>query len=316
MLPVSARHGLGVAELKREIADRVAAKKATRARLEADVRAAATRLDEACGDARTRALSGDRVAALEEAFAEAAGVPTVVEAVERSTRMRAGRATGWPVVAWFSRLRPDPLKRLHLDLGDAGRQLTGRGRTSVPAPSQVQRARVDAEVRALADDVSSGLARPWSLAVRRASTARLDELGDRLDAALGETDLGASRTPVWAGAVRVVQWVLLLAALAGVLWLLALAGAGFLQLPEPPTPDVAGLPVPTLLLVGGVAAGVLLALLCRALVRGTARRRARAADRRLRESVDSVARELVVAPVEQELAAYTTVRSGIGRALR
>ncbi len=316
VLPVSARHGLGVAELKREIADRVAAKKATRARLEADVRAAATSLDEACGDARTRALSGDRVSALEEAFAEAAGVPTVVEAVERSTRMRAGRATGWPVVAWFSRLRPDPLKRLHLDLGDAGRQLTGRGRTSVPAPSQVQRARVDAEVRALADDVSSGLARPWSLAVRRASTARLDELGDRLDAALGETDLGGSRTPVWAGAVRVVQWVLLLAALAGVLWLLALAGAGFLQLPEPPTPDAAGLPVPTLLLVGGVAAGVLLALLCRALVRGTARRRARAADRRLRESVDSVARELVVAPVEQELAAYTTVRSGIGRALR
>ena len=316
VLPVSARHGLGVAELKREIADRVAAKKATRARLEADVRAAATRLDEACGDARTRALSGDRVAALEEAFAEAAGVPTVVAAVERSTRMRAGRATGWPVVAWFSRLRPDPLKRLHLDLGDAGRQLTGRARTSVPAPSQVQRARVDAEVRALADDVSTGLARPWSLAVRRASTARLDELGDRLDAALAETDLGASRTPVWAGAVRVVQWVLLLAALAGVLWLLALAGAGFLQLPEPPTPAVAGLPVPTLLLVGGVAAGVLLALLCRALVRGTARRRARAADRRLRESVDSVARELVVAPVEQELAAYTTVRSGIGRALR
>jgi hypothetical protein len=230
--------------------------------------------------------------------------------------MRAGRATGWPVVSWFSRLRPDPLKRLHLDLGDAGPQLTGRARTSVPAASQVQRARVDTEVRALADDVSAGLARPWAESVRRASTARLDDLGDRLDAALAETDLGASRTPLWVGAVRALQWVLLLAALAGALWLLALAGASFLQLPEPATPDVAGIPVPTLLLGAGVVAGILLAVLCRALVGASARRRARAADQRLRSAVASVAQELVVEPVERELAAYTSVRSGLARALK
>ncbi|MFC4786925.1 GTPase [Nocardioides sp. MAHUQ-72] len=316
VIPVSARHGIGVPELKAEIAERVAAKKMTRARLEADLRAAATRLDEECGQGRTRALSKERVTALEEAFAEAAGVPTVVDAVERSTRLRAGRATGWPVTAWFSRLRPDPLKRLHLDLGSEGRELTGRARTSVPVASQVQRARVDTEVRALADDVSSGLARPWGEAVRRASVARLPELGDRLDAALAETDLGASRTPVWAGAVRVLQWVLLAAALVGTLWLLALAGAGLLQLPEPATPDVAGLPVPTLLLLGGVAAGLMLALLCRFLVAATARSRARSADARLREAVRSVAQELVVVPVEAELQAYTTVRSGLARVLK
>ena len=316
VIPVSARHGLGIAELRSEIADRVSAKKMTRARLEADLRAAASRLDAACGQGKTRALSDERVAALEEALAEAAGVPTVVAAVERSTRMRAGRATGWPITAWFSRLKPDPLKRLHLDLGAEGRQLTGRARTSVPEATQVQRARVDSEVRALADDVSSGLARPWGESVRRASVARLPEIGDRLDKALGETDLGATRTPVWAGAVRVLQWMLLAAALVGGLWLLALAGAAFLKLPEPATPSTAGIPVPTLLLVAGVGMGVLLALVCRFLVSATARRRARVAGQRLREAVHSVATELVVEPVEAELVAYTAVRSGLAKTLK
>src|SRR5688500_2244576 len=151
---VSARHKIGTEELKAEIARRVADKKLTRTRMAADLKVAAERLDEATGRATGRGLPKQRVAALEDAFAEAAGVPTVVAAVEESTRLRANRATGWPVTSWLSRLRPDPLKRLHLDLGAAGKQLTGRARTSVPAPTQVQRARVDTEVRALADEVT------------------------------------------------------------------------------------------------------------------------------------------------------------------
>jgi GTP-binding protein EngB required for normal cell division len=316
VLAVSARHGTGIPELRAEIARRVSAKKATRARLEADLRAAAGRLEAASGTGRTRTLSDDRVAALDDALAEAAGVPTVVSAVERSTRLRAGRATGWPVTSWLSRLKPDPLKRLHLNLGAEGKQLTGRARTSAPKATLVQRARVDSEVRMLADDVSTGLARPWAEAVRRASVSRLPDLGDRLDAALSDTDLGASRVPAWAGAVRLLQWVLILGALAGAGWLGALAVMGYLRVPQPDTPDVGAFPLPTLLLVGGVALGLLLALVCRFLVAATARRRARVADRRLRDAVRKVSEELVVAPVEAELQAYTTVRSGLAKALR
>ena len=316
VLAVSARHGTGIAELRAEIARRVSAKKATRARLEADLRAAAGRLDAASGTGRTRTLSDDRVAALEDALAEAAGVPTVVSAVERSTRIRAGRATGWPVTSWLSRLKPDPLKRLHLDLGAEGKQLTGRARTSAPQATLVQRARVDSEVRMLADDVSTGLARPWAEAVRRASLSRLPDLGDRLDAALSDTDLGAARVPAWAGAVRLLQWMLILTALVGAGWLGALAVMGYLRVPQPGTPDVGAFPLPTLLLVGGVALGLLLALVCRFLVAATARRRARVADRRLREAVRKVSEELVIAPVEAELQAYSTVRAGLATALR
>jgi hypothetical protein len=220
------------------------------------------------------------------------------------------------VTSWLSRLKPDPLKRLHLDLGVEGRQLTGRARTSAPKATLVQRARVDSEVRMLADDVSAGLAKPWADAVRRASVSRLPDLGDRLDAALADTDLGASRVPVWAGAVRLLQWVLILGALAGAGWLGVLAVMGYLRMPQPGTPDVGALPLPTLLLLGGVALGLLLALVCRFLVAATARRRARSADRRLRDAVRRVAEELVVEPVETELEAYRTVRTGLTQALR
>jgi GTPase Era involved in 16S rRNA processing len=316
VLAVSARHGTGIAELRAEIAKRVSAKKMTRARLEADLKAAAGRLDAASGTGRTRTLSDDRVDALEDALAQAAGVPTVVDAVERSTRMRAGRATGWPVTSWLSRLKPDPLKRLHLNLGAEGKQLTGRARTSAPKATLVQRARVDSEVRMLADDVSTGLARPWAEAVRRASVSRLPDLGDRLDAALSDTDLGATGVPVWAGAVRLLQWMLIVCALAGAGWLGALALMGYLRVPQPGTPDVGSVPLPTLLLVGGVALGLLLALVCRFLVAATARRRARAADRRLRDAVRKVSEELVIEPVQNELRAHTTVRTGLDRALR
>ena len=316
VIGISAKHGWGIADLKKQIAKRVAEKKATRSRLAADVRAAAQRLDEADGGALTPSLSKERVVALDDAFADAAGVPTVVRAVADSTRIRANRATGWPVTAWVTRLKPDPLKRLHLDLGAAGKQLTGAARTSVPQATGVQRARVDTEVRAFADHVSEGLAPSWAAAIRKASTSRLPDLGDRLDRAVATSDLGAERLPAWAGLVRVLQWILIIAAIVGGLWLALLAFGSYARLPEPPTPEVGGFAVPTLLLLGGILLGVLLALVCRVLVSMTARRRAAAADRRLRSAIGEVSGELVVEPVQAELSAHAAMREGLVTALK
>jgi GTPase Era involved in 16S rRNA processing len=313
VIATSARHGEGMAELRAEIARRVANKKSNRQRLEADLRAVATRLNEECGTGKPRSLSSSRVQAMEDALADSAGVPTVVKAVERSTRKRAGQATGWPVVSWLSKLRPDPLRRLHLDLGESGKHVARRSRTSIPQASPVQRAKVDTEVRALADDVAAGMTRPWADAVRRASTSRLEELEDRLDAEISATDLGVARIPVWAGLVRVLQWVLILAALVGGGWTLALAASG--SLGDDVVPKYGGVDLPILLLVGGVAVGILLALVCRVLVTVTAHKRAAAANRKLRTAVHDVSSELVVAPVERELEAFRTVRTGLDKAL-
>ena len=69
-----------------------------------------------------------------------AGVPAVTAAVERST-LRAGAArTGWPLLRWTRKLRPDPLERLHLgderartSLPPAGAGRAGRGDDGGPA---------------------------------------------------------------------------------------------------------------------------------------------------------------------------------------
>ena len=316
VLTTSARNGEGITELKRTIASRVAAKKATRTRLLADVTAVAERMQFANGSAKPSDVARARRHELVDAFADAAGVPTVVRAVEKATKVRARRATGWPVTSWLSKLKPDPLKRLHLDLGVKGKELTAGSRASLPQVSQVQRARVDTAVRSVADDASSDLTRPWAAAVRRASVSRLPDLNDALDKAVSGTDLGVSRTPVWWRLVRVLQWTLILVALVGGLWLAGLAVLGYLRMPAPETPGYRGIPWPTLMLVGGVVVGVLLALVCRVLTGWSARAKARSADRRLRAAIGEVTDRLVIEPIEEEISAYRSTRDGLAAALK
>ncbi len=311
VLATSARTGEGIDELRRVIGKRVADKAARRTRLAGDIADAAARLSEQSGDAEPRDLGGKDRRELVDALADSAGVPIVVEAVQRASTLRARQATGWPLTAWVSRLRPDPLRRLHLGRGTSGRDVIAAARSSMPVADYVQKARVETTVRSLCDDVSNGLAQPWVRSVRHASTSRFADLEDRLDRAVTTTELGVNDTPAWCRAVRVLQWVLLLTALVGAVWLGALAAMSYLQLPTPGTPDYRGFPVPTLMLVLGVVAGVGLALLSRVLISVGARSRARKADRRLREAVAEVCEELVVEPVAAELAAYRTTWEGL-----
>jgi hypothetical protein len=94
-------------------------------------------------------------------------------------------------------------------------------------------------------------------------------------------------------------------------WLLARGGVSVLNLSDLPDTKVASMPLPTLLLAGGVGLGVLLAVVCRMLVGRSARRRAQQADARLRRAVDDVTEELVIEPVEAELLAYRLTTEGL-----
>jgi hypothetical protein len=315
VLAASALTGEGLGELRALLERRVSAREAAVARLAADVASAASALAEASGDGAAGAVGRDDRAALTAALSEAAGVPGAVRAVARAHRRRGALATGWPFVRWLRRFRPDPLKRLGLpDRVDAA-ALEQAARSSLPAPTRVQRAQVETAARSLAGRAAGALPDPWPRQVRRAALAREDELTERLEAAVSGTDLRL-RTPRWWRAAGLLQTLLALLTLAGALWLLALAGLGYLQLGDAiPTPDVEGIPLPTLLLGGCALAGLVLAFIAGLAIGAGARRRARVAEKALTARVRAVGEELVIAPVEAELAARRQLREALAAAL-
>ncbi|MCX6395504.1 MAG: ABC transporter [Propionibacteriales bacterium] len=307
LIATSAREGIGIDELRQAIVDRVADKAATRARIATNVAEVARAIQQVSGDAPPPTLTDADQAGLRAALAEAAGVPVIVDAVEKASLQRARRATGWPLTSWLSRFSRDRFK--DLDLDGSGREFVAAAKATLPDTNQVQTARIDSAVRDLTDRLTGGLNRPWGAAARGAVLAGLPEVGQRLDRAVAATDLGVGKPPLWTQAVRLTQWLLLLAAVAGGLWAVAGVAAGLDQT------KVGQVPVPVLLLVGGLALGALLAVVCRTLVERAARARAASAETRLRAAVDQVADDLVVGPLVAELDAYRVTTEGVRAAL-
>lgn len=311
VLAVSAREGDGLEALQALLAERAGARASAVARLGADVDAAAGRLAPACerGDEAGSVARRD-VDRLSAALADAAGVPVVTGALARAHRRSGSLAVGWPVVRWLGRLKPDPFKRLRVTGATRG----AIAHTSLPPATPAQRAQASAATRTLAAQASGTLPPPWPNLVRTAATAREGELGDRLDSAVGGADL-EQRRPRWWAVAGLAQKLLAILMLVGALWLLVIAVLGFVQLDGAiPLPDYGGLPVPTLLLIGGALAGLALALVARWLTAIGAARRAGAAERVLLARVKEVGNELVVAPVEAELAARESLCAALAAA--
>ncbi len=303
VVAVSAREGHGLEELRALLGERASARASAVARLGADVEAAVDRLAPACERAdEAGSVARREVDRLTAALADAAGVPVVTGAVARAHRRNGSLAAGWPVVRWLGRLKPDPFKRLRITGGTAGTQ-GALAHTSLAPATPGQRAQASAATRALAAQASGALPPPWPNLVRTAATAREGELGDCLDRAVGSAEL-ERRRPRWWAVAGAAQKLFAALVLVGALWLLVIAALGFVQLAGAiPLPDIRGLPVPTLLLIGGALAGLALALVARWLTTIGAARRAGAAERVLLARVTEVGHELVVAPVEAELAA-------------
>ncbi|UNX53266.1 50S ribosome-binding GTPase [Georgenia sp. TF02-10] len=304
VLPVSAREGTGVDALRAQITAVVATTRAAQQRLAADVRTAAAqlaRVAEVDGDPPPETVGERPVARLVDAAAQAAGVDAVHDAARGSYLRAARRHVGWPPVRWLGRLRPDPLRRLHL--GDRAAD-AGLARTSLPGPTPVQEAAVRAAAHALAATATTRLPESWRADVLQDVEARVPPLVDALDQQIAGTELEQDRRPAWWRFLGVLQWLFLAAAVVGGGWLLALAGLDYLRLPPPRTPELGPLPWPTVLLGGGVAGGLLLALVGGLAARVGARRRARRVARRLREVVAATVQAQVVDPLQAQLAEY------------
>ena len=318
VMAASAVTGDGVKQLQDVLASLIKGKKAAALRLDADVEVAAAGLRPHVGDVRIDGIPRTRVAHLDETLMVAAGVPVVVEAVAKAWRQRGAYATGWPVVSWLEKFRPDPLRALHLDISSTKKNPAiepGRvNRTSLATAQGVAKARVDSAVRALADDTSAPLPRPWQDSVRRA--ARVDEalLPDHLDRAIATTDLELDRGNGWWTVVRVLQWLVLLTMVTGLGWLaLNFLLTAYLALPALPVPMVGRLGLPTVLALGGLAGGVLLALVSRIGVEVGASAKAHAARTALRRAVSQVTRTAALEPVEAELERREVAREALSR---
>jgi GTPase Era involved in 16S rRNA processing len=292
VLAISAKEGIGMAELRAEIQRRVKDKHSTTARVEADIAAAAGRLEGAAGSTPARELPAQRYDDLEGRVADAAGISAVVDGIERTLGSRARSAVAWPPLLLAGRADPEVAA---LD--------------AAPQVAPVDRATVDTSVRALADEASEGVGAGWAPTVRAAATGRLAEVADKLDRELGKVDLGG-RLPFWLNLVRLLHWLLLIALVGGLGWW----GYAAVRGTTDDLTQVAGFPLPAVLAVAGLVLGLVLAVVGRSLVGGLARTRAEEADERLRAVVHQVVEAEVTQPVSKELAAYAAFRRGIATA--
>jgi GTP-binding protein EngB required for normal cell division len=314
-LATSAKQPGMLTELREALEKTVAERQAALRRLAGDLDTVGEQLAEVIGPpAAEDEVDRATVRQLSEALAASAGVPAVAEATGKAYRHRAVASTGWPLVRGLRRLRPDPLKRLHLDSAPAevaGTDVAPVSRTSLPEADAAQKSAVGLTVRAVAGRAAAPIPAVWAPALNTAARSRVGDLPDALDRAIAKTDLGVARRPLWWRAVGLLQWLFTLAALGGLGWLLGGYAVRALGLPALHYPKVGDVPLPTLLLLGGLVLGALLAVLIRPIVNWGARRARRRAEQRLRVAVTEVAREYVVAPVREVLNAYAQAREAL-----
>ncbi len=314
LLATSSTRGDGLAELRQLLTEVVAAKEAAAQRLSADLDGIHAELSDLTGPEAREDIDRAAVKRLCSALSKAAGVPAVGEAVERTYRHRAHLATGWPLTRWIARaIRPDPLKRLHLDMPRSADQLEQGppARTSLERPHPVLHAQVETAVRDLSDTATDGLPAPWPADTRRAALADRAGLLDALDRAVGSTDLGLARMPLWWRFVGALQWLLLIALVGGAIWLITLSVIATMGFTAPHAPELGVLGVPALLVVAGLFLAPILGWIARAIATRRARKARAKAEAALNEAVTTVARERVLAPVRAELRTYAQLRDAL-----
>ena len=245
---------------------------------------------------------------LVETFVECAGVRQIASAVESSAARRAAAATDWPVFSWVSKLRRDPLRKL--GVGRSAKDAVAQAGQIAPS---IQRARADQGVRDLVEQSTKSMARPWRLAISQNLLGDgASDVIDALDSAVGQVDLGLDRRPAWWTLVAALQWLTFAVVLGGLGWLVVSA-LGYLPIdPWPDAPRSLELPLPVVLLVGGLGFAVVLTVLARWVGAFSARRARDRANKRLTKAIEDTTNKVVIAKLAGELERYERWRTGLG----
>jgi GTP-binding protein EngB required for normal cell division len=277
IIPTSAVTWRGVEEVRTLLEKTVSARQAVLARLDGEIDAAVEELSPLVGpEISEDPIDRGAIEDLAGEFGSAVGIPAVTAQAAGEYKRRAGL----------------PL----------GRSLP-RGDVPPAEPTAVA-----AAVRRFAASAAAGLPAPWPAQVRTAALTRLDQLPTELAAAANAAH-PPRRTAIGWWVVRAVWWLAAAIALVGAGWLIWSTVHG----PDAPAVDLPYLGErswPLVLLIGGAALALLILLIGRPTAALGARRRQAKVQRRLRDAMLSVARE-VVGPCRTVLRDYSQAREAL-----
>lgn len=332
-IAVSARTGEGVDVLRDLLAQVAAAKSLSLQRTDAQLHATASQLRTYAGGEGT-VLAGayalDAEQKLVQACYTSSHAEQVLQAATASYRRAAGQHTGWILTRWMSRLKADPLRRLHLGqqdetksaskaeksagmLGSESENAPELVASSLPPLSAAQKAGMANAVRQYSKQMAARIDEPWKRSIKEAALSREAELPELLERDMVRIDYGLGRTRAPWVIFNALQWIALLSALAGVGWLTLISGMAYLQiqLPPAPTPEGSPVPLPTLLLLLGVLLGIASAGVGRLLTAMGSRYYARKLRGRLQTGMEKAVQSCVVAPVQQEAKRLNAYRKAL-----
>ena len=332
-IAVSARTGEGVDVLRDLLAQVAAAKSLSLQRTDAQLHATASQLRTYAGG-EGAVLAGAYALEAEQKLAKACYTSSqaeqVLQAATASYRRAAGQHTGWILTRWMSRLKADPLRRLHLGQQDETKSASKAEKSSgmlgsdsenapelvassLPPLSAAQKAGMANAVRQYSKQMAARVDEPWKRSMKEAALSREAELPELLERDMVRIDYGLGRTRAPWVIFNALQWIALLSALVGVGWLTLISGMAYLQiqLPPAPTPEGSPVPLPTLLLLLGILLGIASAGVGRLLTAMGSRYYARKLRGRLQTGVEKAVQSCVVAPVQQEAKRLNAYRKAL-----
>jgi GTP-binding protein EngB required for normal cell division len=319
VLTTSARTGAGLDELRKVLAESVAARRAATDRIAADLDVIGVRFLPYAGEGYGASLDGDTddfaemppssAMVLAESFGRAAGAAGVGQALQSARELRAVDYVGWPVSWLVDRaLGRDPVRKLRL--GNLWEELRGVS----AGPAGAQQAEIDNALTALGEQIGPALPKPWSETVRAAARSHRDEIPGALGAAISDSLPEENSVAPWWRAVALWQGLLLGCAVAGLAWVVAILIIGvFHAAHHAPAifSDAALLPWVILLIAAILVLGWLTASGCISLVSSAALRERSRVEEQMRSRMKEVAEQLVLVPVKQELSEYARFCSAL-----
>jgi GTP-binding protein EngB required for normal cell division len=239
----------------------------------------------------------EAAATLTDAFAQAAGLSAVAQAMASAREVQAARLTGWPVGQLLGGRR-DPMRALRAAAAPAG-----------TAAGQAQQSEVDNAITTFADTVGSGLPKPWAGSLRGAARCNAgmvpQALAGAVQAAAAEVKPGP---PAWWRLVPVWQWLLNMLAVAGVVLSVVIAVVRLTGHHQGWTAEVALIPWLLVMAAAMLVLGYVTAVSCRNMAIGVADRERRTAEQAMRDRVAGVTHDLVLLATGREIAQYERFR--------